>query len=498
MHLVVADQRPNGGRANHDLGGHHATATFGPLQERLRQHALEHERELRAHLRLLVRREHVDDTVDRLGGRVGVQRRKRQVAGLGDRQRRLNRLEIAHFADQHDVGVLAQRVLERGLEAVGIGPHLALVDDARLMAVDELDRIFHRDDVPFQLFIDLVDHRGERGAFDRAGWTRDEHEPARTVGELGHHVGQAELVERLHVERNLPDDDRHAAALLEHVAAEARQVLDAEREVELILGEDRVCERQGVLGRHDLFALRVHDVAVHADLGPLARHEVEVGSVLLDHLLEQRPEVDWHASSPYPAAVSLTTSSSVVTPFLTFSIPSMRSVNMPSFTARSRSSSVEAPLRISRRSGLVSAITSYSPWRPRYPVPAHVSQPAPLKNGPSFLSIRKACISSGVYSCCAFQSLQMRRTSRCAAIRLTALATLNGSMPMSTMRVMVDGASLVCSVESTRWPVSAALIAIEPVSRSRISPTMMMFGSWRRNAFSAAANVIPTSLRTST
>ena len=63
---------------------------------------------------------------------------------------------------------------------------------------------------------------------------------------------------------------------------------------------------------------------------------------------------------------------------------------------------------------------------------------------------------------------------------------------------IVAGASFVCSVESTRWPVSAALIAIDPVSRSRISPTMMMFGSCRRNAFSAAANVIPTSLRTST
>ncbi len=131
-------------------------------------------------------------------------------------------------------------------------------------------------------------------------------------------------------------------------------------------------------------------------------------------------------------------------------------------------------------------------------MPAQVSQPAPLKNGPTFLSIAKACISSGVYSCSVLQSLQTRRTSRCATIRFTALATLNGSMPMSTMRVMVDGASLVCSVESTRWPVSAALMAIEPVSRSRISPTMMMFGSWRRNAFSAAANVIPTSFRTST
>ena len=63
---------------------------------------------------------------------------------------------------------------------------------------------------------------------------------------------------------------------------------------------------------------------------------------------------------------------------------------------------------------------------------------------------------------------------------LTEAVTRNGSMPMLSRRVTVDGASLVCSVESTRWPVSAALTAISAVSKSRISPTMMMSGSWRR------------------
>src|SRR5216684_404397 len=179
-------------------------------------------------------------------------------------------------------------------------------------------------------------------------------------------------------------------------------------------------------------------------------------------------------------------------------MPSMRRVSIPSFTASSRSSSVEPPLRMARRSGLDSAMTSYSPCRPLYPVPLQVSQPVPLEKGPSLEFTPSACSSSAVYGCCSLQVEQMRRTKRWATIRLTALATLKGSIPMSTMRVIVEGASFVCSVESTRCPVSAALIAIDPVSRSRISPTMMMFGSWRRNARSAAANVIPPSLRTST
>jgi hypothetical protein len=40
---------------------------------------------------------------------------------------------------------------------------------------------------------------------------------------------------------------------------------------------------------------------------------------------------------------------------------------------------------------------------------------------------------------------------------LTELATRNGSMPMFINRLMVPGASLVWSVDSTRWPVSDAL-----------------------------------------
>ncbi len=56
---------------------------------------------------------------------------------------------------------------------------------------------------------------------------------------------------------------------------------------------------------------------------------------------------------------------------------------------------------------------------------------------------------------------------------------------------MEPGASLVCRVEKTRWPVRAALMAIWAVSRSRISPTMMMSGSWRRKERSPAAKVSP-------
>src|SRR5438445_523098 len=95
-------------------------------------------------------------------------------------------------------------------------------------------------------------------------------------------------------------------------------------------------------------------------------------------------------------------------------------------------------------------------------------------------------MSSGRLHC--VQSLRARRW---AVIRMTEDAMLKGATPMFRSRISVAGASLVCSVDSTRWPVCAAFTAMSAVSRSRISPTMMMSGSCRRNARSAIANVIP-------
>ena len=58
----------------------------------------------------------------------------------------------------------------------------------------------------------------------------------------------------------------------------------------------------------------------------------------------------------------------------------------------------------------------------------------------------------------------------------------------SMIRLIVSGASTVWSVESTRCPVSAADSAVETVSSSRISPTRITSGSWRRTRRRARLN----------
>ena len=54
------------------------------------------------------------------------------------------------------------------------------------------------------------------------------------------------------------------------------------------------------------------------------------------------------------------------------------------------------------------------------------------------------------------------------------------------MRSIDCAALLVCSVEKTRWPVSAAVMAVCIVFQSRISPTMMTSGSCRNMFFRAS------------
>ena len=64
---------------------------------------------LRADLLLLAGGKDVDDAVDRALGAGGVQGAEDDVAGFGRRDGRLDRFQVAHFADQDHVRVLTQR-----------------------------------------------------------------------------------------------------------------------------------------------------------------------------------------------------------------------------------------------------------------------------------------------------------------------------------------------------------------------------------------------------
>ncbi len=67
---------------------------------------------------------------------------------------------------------MPQDVLERRRVVLGVEPHLALVDDAFLVLMQDLDGVLDGDDVLAHMLVDVIDHGGERGGLPGTGGVR--------------------------------------------------------------------------------------------------------------------------------------------------------------------------------------------------------------------------------------------------------------------------------------------------------------------------------------
>jgi hypothetical protein len=139
---------------------------------------LKHAGQLLANLVLLMRREDRDNTINRFGRIQRVQRREHEMARLGRDQRGLDRVHVAHFADQNHVGVLTQGRAKTGRVLRRIEADLALCDHREAVVVHEFDRVLDRDDVQCARAVDEIHHRGERRALARAGRAGQKNEAA--------------------------------------------------------------------------------------------------------------------------------------------------------------------------------------------------------------------------------------------------------------------------------------------------------------------------------
>ena len=222
------------------------------------------------------------------------------MARLGGPDGRFDGLQVAHFADQDDVRVGPQHAPQGLREAGHVRPHLALVDDRFLVVVVILDRVFHRDDVPVEVHVDVVDHRGQRGGFARAGGPGDQEQAAGAADQVAADLGQPDLLEGQEFVGDLAAAHGDIAALAEDRDAEAGGVAVGEAEVgaplllEFLLvplGRDRLHERDHVIGLQDL-GLEVPQVAVEADGGLAPDRHMEVAGPQLHDGVEQAVDLD--------------------------------------------------------------------------------------------------------------------------------------------------------------------------------------------------------------
>ena len=154
-----------------------------------------------------------------------------EVAGFGGGDRRGDRLEVAHFADEDHVRVLAERAADRLGERRHVVADLALGDKRVLRGVVEFDRVLDGDDVDVALAVDDVDHRGERRRLAGAGGAGHEDEAARLEEELLDDGRKTDLLEREQRRGNLAEHRAVALPLLEDADTEAGAVRVGKREV---------------------------------------------------------------------------------------------------------------------------------------------------------------------------------------------------------------------------------------------------------------------------
>jgi hypothetical protein len=98
---------------------------------------------------------------------------------------------------------------------------LALVDEALLRLVHELDRILDREDVAVLVRVHVIDHRRERRRLARARRAGAQDEAARPVRHLGEHLRRVQFLERQDLRRHGPERGGRAARLHERVDPEA-------------------------------------------------------------------------------------------------------------------------------------------------------------------------------------------------------------------------------------------------------------------------------------
>src|SRR5210317_890308 len=102
----------------------------------------------------------------------------------------------------------------------------ALVDHALLASVNEFDRIFDRQDMPLNVIVQMVDHRGERGRFTGACRASHQDQAAWRVDDVPEDWRCANIFQRPHRIRNGPERSTNPSVMMETVDTKSCKPLD--------------------------------------------------------------------------------------------------------------------------------------------------------------------------------------------------------------------------------------------------------------------------------
>ena len=168
-----------------------------------------------------------------LSSPVAVQGGQAQVARLGVGDGRRHGFAVANFANQNNVGRLAQGVFQGDLHGLGIGADFALINDGFFVVKLKFDRVFNRQDVAAHAFAAPVDHGCQRGAFAGAGGADDQQQAALLQNQVAQNFWQLQRCQTGHVLRNKANDHGDGAALVHGTDTKPPHALQGYADVEL-------------------------------------------------------------------------------------------------------------------------------------------------------------------------------------------------------------------------------------------------------------------------
>src|SRR6202050_404749 len=228
----IDDAIANVSGRDHDFDGRDAAGAVGFAHQALADDGFQRAGELQANLFLLGRRKNGDDALNGFRRVESVQGGQNQVAGFGCENGGGDGFQVAHFADEDDVRVLAKCSAQRGVEGRSVHFHFALIDKTLFIAVQIFDRVFDGDDVLGAQRIDAINHRGERGGFAGTGGAGGENQAALLFANRGEDAWQLEFFDVANFCGDNAQNHADVAALLEDVDAEAAEAGDAVGHVE--------------------------------------------------------------------------------------------------------------------------------------------------------------------------------------------------------------------------------------------------------------------------
>src|SRR6188474_1640686 len=104
--------------------------------------------------------------------------------------------------------------------------HLPLIYQAFDIVVNELDRVFDRDDMVLAAQVNVIDHRAQRRRFAGTGRACNDDKTLRKITQIQYRLGKSELVRGRHLHWNDAENAAHSLTIHKNVATKAGQAFD--------------------------------------------------------------------------------------------------------------------------------------------------------------------------------------------------------------------------------------------------------------------------------